>query len=275
MLIDYHIHNHFSPDSNSTTKAIVEESLKKNLSAIAITNHSEMFEEDEGEPGKVILEKDLKRFQEAQIEIEIFQKKYPMLQIGFGGEIQYDEDNMEVITELVRRTPFDFTLGSVHNLDNINISGHKFAQLFFENKTEKKAYTKYFENILKLVEWGQFNIVAHFDIIKKFGHLAYGSFKPENHKEILMRILNVMRQKGIGLELNTGSMHKRCKELFPHPDILKWAVKSGIEHFTFGSDAHEIEGIAQYFDEALNIAKTVGITHLSTYKNGQPTKQKL
>lgn len=275
MLIDYHIHNHFSPDSDSPTEAIAKKAIKKGLGAICITNHSETFTDGEGEPGSVVLKNDLKRFRLTKSEIEVISAKYPNLMIGFGGEVQYEEGNMDQVTGLVENTPFDFILGSVHNLDDINISGHKHAHEFYEKRSEKEAYGGYFENLLKLIEWGQIDAVAHFDICKKFGHEIYGPFEPRNHREILIRILMAMKQKGIGLELNTGSLHKRCEELFPHPDILKWAVEIGIEHYTLGSDAHDVNHIAQYFDEALKIAKDVGIKTISTYEKRNPTKHKI
>jgi len=81
-----------------------------------------------------------------------------------------------------------------------------------------------------------------------------------------------MKAKGIGLELNAGSLHKNCHELFPHPDILKWALKEGIENFTFGSDAHETARAGTYIKEVAAIAKEVGITHVSTYKKRVATK---
>ena len=45
------------------------------------------------------------------------------MQIGFGAEIQYEESAMGNCAKLIDNLPFDFILGSVHNLDGINISG--------------------------------------------------------------------------------------------------------------------------------------------------------
>jgi len=271
MLIDYHIHNHFSPDSDTPTEAIIEKALKEDVSAICITNHSETFASGEGIPGTI--QPDAQdRFRKTLQEINGFRDSD--LTIGFGVEIQY-EDDMRPATELAEKTPFDFILGSVHNLDGINISGHIHADRFFEKWTEEQAYQRYFEELLKLIEWGRIDAVAHFDIIKKYGHEHYGPLKPEKYKTILMGILKKMKDKGIGMELNTGSMHKRCKELFPHPLILKWCVEIGIEHFTLGSDAHHTHEIARHFDEALQLAKEAGVRTLSTYQNRQPTKHSL
>ena len=275
MLIDYHIHNHFSPDSDSDTKAIIQKAQKKNLDAIAITNHTEWFEEGEGISGRFKPERDIERFRKAEKEIKEIREDFPSVQVAFGAELQYEEGNMDNLTNLVEITPFDFILGSVHNVDGINISGNKHIDDFLRDRTEEEAYTLYFEDMLKLVEWGHVDVIAHFDIIKKYSYKKYGPFQPEKHKLIIQKVLQKMKEKGIGIELNTGSLHKNCEELFPHPEILKWCLEIGVEHFTFGSDAHSINGIARHFDEVLKIAKDVGIITLSTYEKREPTKHKL
>jgi histidinol-phosphatase (PHP family) len=84
-----------------------------------------------------------------------------------------------------------------------------------------------------------------------------------------------MKKKGIGLELNTHCLYDKCKELFPHPDILKWAVDIGIENFTLGSDGHKLNEVGTGLNEALAIAKKVGIKSISTYEKGVPTKFKI
>lgn len=275
MRIDYHLHNHFSPDSETETRVLLETARQKGLQAICITNHTEWFKEGEGKPGSFTPLKDEKRFREVLKEIESLRADYPELMIGFGAELQYEKGNMDNLACLIKNLPFDFILGSVHNLEGINISGHTHAKDFFKNRTEKDAYSRYFEELMKLAEWGKMDAMAHFDIIKKFGHEFYGPFRPEKYRSEIQRILEAMKHNGIGIELNTGSLHKRCHELFPHPDILKWCVETDIEHFTLGSDAHEPEEIGRHLEEALQIAKEIGIQTLSTYKKRQPTRHKI
>jgi hypothetical protein len=52
-------------------------------------------------------------------------------------------------------------------------------------------------------------------------------------------------------------------------------VEIGIENYTLGSDAHELHEAGRYLDEALDIAKEVGIITFSTYKKRKPTKHKI
>jgi len=273
MLIDYHLHNHFSPDSDTDTKALIEKMRILGVEHICITNHGEWFDEEEEEAGTFDYNEVKPRFLSAKKEIEKLRSEFPDMAISFGLELQYQPESTEDIRKFIDEVPFDFILGSVHLMEGFVISGGKHAFEFFKEKTEKQAYTAYFETLLNWVNTGDFDVTAHFDVIKKFGIEHYGSFQPQKYKPIILKILNEMKRKGIGIELNTGSLHKRCEELFPHPDILKWCVEIGIEHYTLGSDAHELHEAGRHLDEALAIAKEVGIRTISTYKNRIPTKQ--
>jgi histidinol-phosphatase (PHP family) len=239
---------------------------------ICITNHGEYFNREAETAGVFDYAEAKPRFISAKKEIESLRPKFPDMDIGFGLELQRqpEEEAKEGIKKLIDEMSFDFILGSVHLMEGFVISGGKHAGDFFKGKTEEQAYTAYFETMLDWVKNGDFDVTAHFDVIKKYGAEHYGPFNPQKYKPLIIKILQKMKAKRIGMELNTGSLHKRCKELFPHPDILKWCVEIGIENYTMGSDAHEMDEYGRYLDEALTIAKDIGIKTLSTYKNRKP-----
>ena len=275
MLIDYHLHNHFSPDSETNTAELLKKERELGIKDICITNHSEWFGHKEGEPGIFNYNDAVKRFKTIQEELDELRSQFTDMNIGFGAELQYQEGQLDDLKRFIESLPFDFIIGSVHIIDNIVVSGGAHAHELFERMDEKTAYTRYFEDMMKLVEWGHFDVVGHFDVIKKYGVEAYGPFQPQKYKTIIQKILQTMKEKGIGIELNTACLHQKCNELFPHPDILKWCVDIGIEHFTVGSDAHELSEVGRHLDEALKIAKDAGITTLSTYEKRKPAKHKV
>jgi histidinol-phosphatase (PHP family) len=272
MLIDYHLHNHFSPDSDSDTAILINEERSHGIRHVCITNHAEWFERKEEVAGAFDLKEATMRFEEALDEIESLRPRFPDMDLRFGAEIQYQAKYLDQLEKFVEKTSFDFILGSVHIIDGVLISGGRHAGEAFKSMKEETAYTHYFEDMLKWVEWGHFDAVAHFDICKKFGHQFYGPFKPEKYKSQILKILKTMKAKGIGIELNAGSLHKNCHELFPHPAILKWCLEVGIQNFTFGSDAHDSRHAGLYIPEVLAIAKQVGIKTISTYNQRKPTR---
>ncbi|MBN2307199.1 histidinol-phosphatase [Candidatus Peregrinibacteria bacterium] len=271
MLIDYHIHNHFSPDSESDTRKIVKKALERGIREICITNHPELHDP---KTGKDIfdLKKAKKIFRQIKEEIREIQKEYPQIKIGFGMEMGYHKGWMQNLKKLIEEADLDFVLGSVHVVSDVIISSHLFADDLYSKTDEETAYGIYFKNMKELVQWGHIDVIAHFDICKKFGHKFYGPFQPEKYKNQILPILKLMKTKGIGLELNTKCMKNRCKEIFPHPTILRWAAEIGLEHFTIGSDAHKASEVGRCFNEALRIAKKAKIRTLSTYQKRKPAK---
>jgi histidinol-phosphatase (PHP family) len=269
MLIDYHIHNHFSPDSETDMEALILRERELGVTHICITNHTEWFEE--GEVGMFDPVEAVPRFTKTYEELRHLQPKYPDIQLGFGCEIQYEEKSLPKLAAFVGKLPFDFVLGSVHLVDGVQVAGGGDVTQLFTKMSEVEAYTKYFEDVLRLVEWGHIDSVAHFDVVKKSGFEYYGPFKPQKYKPLILKILQEMKARNMSMELNTGSMHRRCHELFPHPDILKWSLDIGIENYTLGSDAHEISEVGRHLEEAWSIAKEVGIKSLTTYKKRTPS----
>ncbi len=270
MLIDYHLHNHFSPDSEEDTRKIVQRALEMGMQDICITNHAELHDK---ETGKSIfdVEEAGKRFVEIKTEIDEVQSEFPDLKIRFGTELEYVEGRMHELTAFVEETPLDFVLGSVHIVKDVIIASHRFADKLYSKVDEETAYKAYFDNLERLVDWGHFDVVAHFDICKKSGYKFYGPFQPEKYKDRIIPILEAMKSKGIGLELNTKCLDNKCKEVFPHPTILKWALEVGIENYTLSSDAHKASHVSTHIKEALRIAKEVGIRAVATYSKRIPT----
>ncbi len=270
MLIDYHLHNHFSSDSETSTTDIAEKAMKIGIQEICITNHIETFDPKTSD-GIFSYKEAINRFAEIQKEIQKIQKEFPNLPIKFGAELEYIEEWMPEMKRFTEEMDFDFLIGSIHVEDGVVISSSELSRTLYERVTEEYAYKKYFELLYAMVKWGNFDVVGHFDVNKKGGYEVYGPFKPKKYETEIKNILQLMKKKEIGIELNTSYLHKNCKELFPHPDILKWCVEIGIEHFTIGSDAHEPEEVGQNLDEALKIAKEAGITTISTYEKRKPT----
>ncbi len=265
MFIDYHIHNHFSPDSEEKIENIIQKAKQIGLKEIAITNHPETHNKTTGK-SSFDIDEARKRFKKIKEEIDKAQKKYPEINILFGIELEYLSHRMKNMKIFINETNFDFVLGSVHIVNKVIIASKHFAKDLYNKIDENTAYTNYFNELLKLVKWGQIDVIAHFDICKKFGYEFYGVFNPKKYKKQIIEILQLMKEKNIGLELNTKSMKKYCHEIFPHPTILKWATEIGIKNFTIGSDAHKAKDVGGYIKEAIKIAKQAKITNISTYK---------
>ncbi len=266
MLIDYHLHNRFSPDSEELTEKIIEQAIEKGMKSICITNHAEWHGEG-AELSTFDLDEAIERFKNIKDELDTLRPNYPEIDIRFGVELEYYEGRMDELTQFVEQVPLDFVLGSVHIVKDTVIASTKFAHTLYKQLTEEEAYHTYFDQMEKLIEWGHFDVVAHFDVFKKAGIDFYGPFDPVKYKSRIIPILKKMKDKGIGLELNTKCLESKCQEISPHSQILKWAVEVGIKNYTLSSDAHKAKNVSVNIKKAAEIAKEVGIEAVSTYKS--------
>ena len=73
--------------------------------------------------------------------------------IEMGQAIQ----NKEKAQEILRRYRFDFVLGSLHCIRGMD----DFAYIDFSDLDVDVILTRYFEEILELCQWGQFDSLAH------------------------------------------------------------------------------------------------------------------
>lgn len=272
MLIDYHLHNHFSPDSNADTREMLLSLQKREIRHVCFTNHAEWFTKGEGKPGVFDEYEAMRRFETIEWELEALKPEFPDMDIRMGVELDYQPHQLSEVEAFLKNTPLDYVLGCVHTLDGIVVATNKNIEQYFDGKTEEEAYTRFFAEQLKLIEWGKLDGIAHFDLIKKYGHQFYGPFKPENHEEAIKQCLKAIKDRNMAIELNTSCLEIKCNELFPHPTILKWAVEIGIEHFTLSSDAHAADTAGKHAKKALEIAKEVGIQALTTYEKRQAKK---
>lgn len=276
MLIDYHVHNHFSPDSDADTAEILKNLQKMGVKEVCFTNHAEWFD-DASASGRGVFDlyEALRRFESIHWEIEQLRPKFPKIKIKVGVEITYNPKILKGLEQFLNEANLDFVIGSVHEIDDFIINSSKHCHNYFKDKTESQAYDPYFEQLGELVQWGQFSVVGHLDVIKKYGVQYYGPFEPKKYKKPILKVLQLMKEKGLGIELNAGSLHQRCQELFPHPAILQWALEVGLEHFTLSSDSHTAEEAGIPIKETLEIAKSVGLKTVSTYDQRIPKKHAL
>ncbi|NLC50896.1 MAG: hypothetical protein GX764_01135 [Firmicutes bacterium] len=98
---------------------------------------------------------------------------------------------------------------------------------------------------------GLFDCIAHLDIYRRHGYSFYGPDILNIHQGIIEPIFEEMARKNIGLEVNTSSLRRGMRVFHPSPEIFSLAVKSGVSIFTIGSDAHRLNDLGSYIDEAL------------------------
>jgi len=266
-VINYHFHDHRSADGSEPLSRHCEAAVTAGVSAICVTNHAETLAPD----GSWVAELDemRKRFLEVRESVLEARERFPDLRIRLGIELEYRPEWTDTFDRLTDEIPFDFVLGSVHIVDGFNISGGPERDSFFEGRTQDEAYGRYFREIEAMVEWGGFDVVSHFDLIARYGHLRYGLYDPARYRDVIQPVLERMAARGLGIEINTSGVFGPGVP-YPGRDILVWARESGVPTLTLGTDSHHPETFADGLVEGVMLARSAGWDQLTLYEGRGP-----
>lgn len=279
---DYHIHPNYSIDAADVS---IEEYCKKALdmgfNEICFTTHVELDSVRREMDNYVMVNgKRISVFDPAWLdsyfnEIRRAQEQFKgtPLHIKAGVEIGYCPGTEKDIEKIVNNYPFDFVLGAIHCLDHIAISSMKESPRYFQPRTLDQVRRDYFTTLQELVATGLFDCLAHLDLYVRYGSRYFGPEINRIHEGIIESIFKEMAQKGMGLEINTSSRRRGLEEFHPSKEIVALAAESGITIFTVGSDAHKLEELGEYLDEAEAILEEFNLTnHVFTKRQAIPCK---
>ncbi len=250
-MLDYHIHSNFSFDSKAQPHEICEAALSFGLQEIAITDHYSFAPYS---PNYLHFEP------ETYFRIwQNLQREYAgQLTIRIGLELDEFSNFPEVSNTLVREYPWDFIIGSTHDLEQGTLRTY-----LRKYQNQEQAIHAYYDAVHQAIEVGDFDVLAHFDLIKRYivdeGHSLMEE-APFLHQ--IDAILALIIERKIALEINTSGLFQACKEPFPSLGILKRYYDAGGRLVTLGSDAHRPADLARGFKKILPMLKSMGFTGL-------------
>jgi len=178
------------------------------------------------------------------------------IKILLGYEVDYLKGHID---QRVISADVDYMIGSVHFLDKWGFDNPEFKHEY-QNKNIDDIWQEYFNNIEAMAKTNYFDIVGHLDLIKIF------NFMPTKEIRLIATpALKAIKKANMVLELNTAGLRKPCQEIYPAPSLLELAYELDIP-ITFSSDAHAIGQVGFKYDEAVQLAKSVGYTQAVTFE---------
>ncbi|MDK2807606.1 MAG: histidinol-phosphatase family [Clostridiales bacterium] len=253
---DYHVHSSISPDAGTDMEKMCEEALNKGMKEIIFTDHYEFYSRGKKSPyfHKAYLDEYFIQLERCR---EIFCGK---LLIKAGMEFGQSHLAAQRAECIARTYPFDYLIGSVHKLDNIDLEEMKYTRDCVGLIAEK-----YYENLLELACTGTFDCIGHFDLCKR--HFTKHGFleEPQKQEAMIRLILKEIILRGKGIEINTSGLRQSPKETMPGAFILKMYRDLGGYIITVGSDAHKPEDIGAGFDSAYSLLKEAGFHEIAVF----------
>ena len=261
-MFDFHMHSRVSFDGHDTGEALAKAALAAGLKEICFTDHL-----DYDPLGKM----EKMDFDTSAYNAEYDRLHIPGLVIRRGMEFGMDRQNVSQFKEDLKRRPFDFVLGSIHFVDDLDV----YYPEYWQGKTVFQAERRYLEETLHCVTLhDDFDVLAHLTYISKTtSHPAPRAVPYAEHRELIDEILKVLAQKGKGLEMNSSGVD-RCGGFLPTEDYFRRFRELGGEIVTIGSDAHTTDRVGQYASQVCDIFKDI-FGYVCTFENRKPVFHKL
>lgn len=239
-MLDLHVHLLGHKDrkaSKENIRSFLDEAKRKQIRQIGFADHDLYWES-----------LDLELIKETAAE-------YPELQVRVGLEVDYREEKKERIAEILDSYPFDYVIGSIHQIDGWFFD-YPEEEAIHLSKDPDKLYREYFSLVEKASDSGLFQVIGHFDLIKIF------NVRPRTDVRILAaRALEAVKDNGLALEINTNGRYKPVKEFYPEFKLIEVIQKMEIP-FTLGSDAHEAGVVGRDLREVCQLLKTIGVKEI-------------
>lgn len=261
-MFDYHMHSRVSFDGHDTGVALAQAALAAGLKEICFTDHLDYDPLEQ--MGVLAFDTDAYNAEYDHLAVE-------GLKIRRGMEFGMTHDNAALFKKDLQRRPFDFVLGSIHFVDDLDV----YFEQWWHGKSVLEAERRYLEATLDCVRIHEdFDVLAHLTYIGKTQcHPAPRCVPYAEHRELIDEILKTLSQKGKGLEMNTSGVD-RCGGFLSTADYFRRFRELGGEIVTIGSDAHRCNRVGQYSFDACTILQDI-FGYVCTFENRVPIFHKL
>jgi histidinol-phosphatase (PHP family) len=256
MLFDTHMHTCFSTDSKMVIDDAIARGQELNI-GITITEHMDI---GYPEPKAFVFDVDA---------YFANYNSYRNDRVLLGIEIGMGADCVAENCQLVEKYPFDYVIGSVHVVDNLDI----YIPEFYEGKNKQEVYHQYFDAMLQCVTcYDSIHSLGHIDYIARYAKFPDTEVYYREFKEHIDEILKVLAAKGKALEINTRRLHSKeaIEILMP---IYQRFYEVGGRLVTIGSDAHRANEVGRGLAEGLVMADRAKLK-VVYFKEGKPQYMK-
>ena len=243
LFADMHVHSRFSIDGMSTMEEYCLVAERTDSRIICFTEHVDFNSMEKNL--SVIKDNRTQNFvvDDYFCEINRLRKKYSSLTLLSG--IEFSEPHL-FPHEFAKYCayPFDCITAGIHHCNNAVFPGAR-------NLPVTEALDEYYNIMLKTVELGGFQVLAHLD----FPRLFFDSWEIDSG--LLDKILSKVVQQNIVLEVNPSSIHNSHDEPMPSYSIIERYRQLGGKKIVLGSDAHCTKDFSNKF-----VMITKNLSHL-------------
>ncbi|RXK46333.1 histidinol-phosphatase HisJ family protein [Halorientalis pallida] len=233
---DYHVHSTYS--DGRFLFQMVRAATEAGLAGVGIADHCNVSNREEIKEQKHQLGFNLDETYERRREAIQRLREESEVEIYDGVEMDYHPEEEDAIRAFLGEAEFQYTIGSVHYLDGVNVH----VEPYYAEQSEsdrRAAVDRYFDHLVALIESELFDVAAHVDLVER--NPALRGLATERHYR---RVAEAFADSPTIPELNAGRALAEYGEFHPSPAFLDVLAEYDIP-ITVGSDAHQPEEIGE------------------------------
>lgn len=250
-LADCHVHTEACGHASGTVAQMVGAAVFGGLKAIVMTEHLPLPADLDP---KGNLAPAPASFSEYAEQVRAIGARVKDLTVVLGAEADWiggREAEMDAQADVARRAGVEVVLGSVHFLDGWSFDDPSNLSEW-EVRDIDAVWERYFSEWCAAARSGRFEVMAHPDLVKKFGH------RPSRDAgELYAEAARAASDGGVLIEFSTAGWRKPVAEAYPGGDLLGAFLRAGVG-VTVGSDAHEVGEVGYRIADAYEELASAG-----------------
>ena len=261
MIPDSHVHTCFSFDSRALPEAVCQAAIDRGMPEIALTDHVDMNPLDSGYGH-------FRPQEQWEGLVNCRARMNGRVHVHIGLECGEPHLFREGLSAVLSAHPYDVVLGSIHWV------GHRPVETagFFDGLDFHEGIVLYLDELARLAEEADYDILAHPDIIRRaiFHRFGWTEVDWTPYEAPMRRVLRAVAERGKALEVNTSYRRRGMGPPGPSVQVLRWFREEGGRFVTLGSDAHRPEDVGADFGEALAMVRAAGFEAITVFRQRRP-----
>jgi histidinol-phosphatase (PHP family) len=173
--------------------------------------------------------------------------------VRLSMEVDIVPSTMSILQEALPLYPFDYILGSVHEIPDID-----------DGASAEGSYRAYYGAIRWAAQSGLFSSIAHPDRI----HRKLEPVPPEILLPLMDDTAATLAAHGVCVELSANGVRRGIVGIDPNREFVTRCFEAGVG-ITFGSDAHKLDDLAVGIPELRDLAWETGYREVATFERGK------
>ncbi len=268
-MIDCHVHTKRCGHGEGSAEEFVDVASARGIDVLTFTEHLPLPTDLDPARDYSMPENELVSYQAEIAELAsltcVIEERIRVLT---GIEADWLPDRPDHVRRLLASNAYDVVLGSVHFLGDWAFDDPALLARWDDVDVDA-TWERYFELLADAARSGQFDVMAHPDLVKKFGHRP--GFDP---RELYEATASAFADAGVAIEVSTAGLRKSVGELYPGSDFLAACARASVPA-TVGSDAHRPEEVGFAVEVARQALQAAGYDHVVYFERREPKEYPL